>query len=175
VQFQFVLLTDTLYSPLPPDLLPPEATQDRENKHFPRTIVAVEVQDQKNGATHFWTLEKLRQRLDLMREMYDRAADVPNNTSEENESVMTGGDPFYDRFPWFRLVGSNLLYPVPLVHRVAIVSEKGEVKGFLRVAVQAISGISQEELRIVEGEGQNPEMSPSADEVNNNTCAGNHI
>lgn len=36
---------------------------------------------------------------------------------------------------------SNLLYPVPLVHRVAIVSEKGEVKGFLRVAVQAISGV----------------------------------
>lgn len=27
---------------------------------FPRTIVAVEVQDQKNGATHYWTLEKLR-------------------------------------------------------------------------------------------------------------------
>ncbi|XP_040895708.1 kinesin-like protein KIF1A [Toxotes jaculatrix] len=219
VQFQFVLLTDTLYSPLPPDLLPPEATKDREKRHFPRTIVAVEVQDQKNGATHYWTLEKLRQRLDLMREMYDRAAEVPNNSTEDCENVMTGGDPFYDRFPWFRLVGrafvylSNLLYPVPLVHRVAIVSEKGEVKGFLRVAVQAISadeeapdygsgvrqsgtakisfedqqyekfqskscsvglsrtGISQEELRIVEGEGQNAEMGPSADEVNNNTCA----
>ncbi|XP_036971066.1 kinesin-like protein KIF1A isoform X18 [Acanthopagrus latus] len=219
VQFQFVLLTDTLYSPLPPDLLPPEASKDREIRHFPRTIVAVEVQDQKNGATHYWTLEKLRQRLDLMREMYDRAADVPNNTTEDCENAMTGGDPFYDRFPWFRLVGrafvylSNLLYPVPLVHRVAIVSEKGEVKGFLRVAVQAISadeeapdygsgvrqsgtakisfedqqyekfqsetcsvglsrtGISQEELRIVEGEGQNAEMVPSADEVNNNTCA----
>ncbi|XP_035801704.2 kinesin-like protein KIF1A isoform X13 [Amphiprion ocellaris] len=219
VQFQFVLLTDTLYSPLPPDLLPPAATKDREKRHFPRTIVAVEVQDLKNGATHYWTLEKLRQRLDLMREMYDRAADVPNNTTEDCENVMTGGDPFYDRFPWFRLVGrafvylSNLLYPVPLVHRVAIVSEKGEVKGFLRVAVQAISadeeapdygsgvrqsgtakisfedqqyekfqsescsvglsrtGISQEELRIVEGEGQNAEMGPSADEVNNNTSA----
>ncbi|KAM7388699.1 hypothetical protein PAMP_024858 [Pampus punctatissimus] len=105
VQFQFVLLTDTLYSPLPPDLLPPEATKDREKRHFPRTIVAVEVQDQKNGATHYWTLEKLRQRLDLMREMYDRAADVPNNTIEDSENVMTGGDPFYDRFPWFRLVG----------------------------------------------------------------------
>ncbi|XP_029987595.1 kinesin-like protein KIF1A isoform X11 [Sphaeramia orbicularis] len=217
VQFQFVLLTDTLYSPLPPDMMPPEATKDRDKRHFPRTIVAVEVQDQKNGATHYWTLEKLRQRLDLMREMYDRAADVPNNTTEEGENVMTGGDPFYDRFPWFRLVGrafvylSNLLYPVPLVHRVAIVSEKGEVKGFLRVAVQAISadeeapdygsgvrqsgtakisfedqqyekfqsescsgglsrtGVSQEELRIVEGEGQNAEMGPSADEVNNNT------
>nr|XP_033476671.1 kinesin-like protein KIF1A isoform X12 [Epinephelus lanceolatus] len=223
VQFQFVLLTDTLYSPLPPDLLPPEVTKDREKRHFPRTIVAVEVQDQKNGATHYWTLEKLRQRLDLMREMYDRAADVPNNTIEDGENVMTGGDPFYDRFPWFRLVGrafvylSNLLYPVPLVHRVAIVSEKGEVKGFLRVAVQAISadeeapdygsgvrqsgtakisfedqqyekfqsetcsvglsrtGISQEELRIVEGEGQNAELGPSADEVNNNTSGADEL
>lgn len=38
---------------------------------------------------------------------------------------------------------SNLLYPVPLVHRVAIVSEKGEVRGFLRVAVQAISGTNK--------------------------------
>ncbi|XP_045061523.1 LOW QUALITY PROTEIN: kinesin-like protein KIF1A [Coregonus clupeaformis] len=219
VQFQFVLLTDTLYSPLPTDLLPPEAAKDRVTRPFPRTIVAVEVQDQKNGATHCWTLEKLRQRLDLMREMYDRAAEVPSSTIEDCENVMTGGDPFYDRFPWFRLVGrafvylSNLLYPVPLVHRVAIVSEKGEVKGFLRVAVQAISadeeapdygsgvrqsgtakisfedrefekfqaescpaglsrtGVSQEELRFVEGEGQNSGMGPSADEVNNNTCA----
>ncbi|XP_052331519.1 kinesin-like protein KIF1A isoform X24 [Oncorhynchus keta] len=219
VQFQFVLLTDTLYSPLPTDLLPPEAAKDRATRPFPRTIVAVEVQDHKNGATHCWTLEKLRQRLDLMREMYDRAAEVPNSTIEDCENVMTGGDPFYDRFPWFRLVGrafvylSNLLYPVPLVHRVAVISEKGEVKGFLRVAVQAISadeeapdygsgvrqsgtakisfedrefekfqaescptglshtGESQEELRFVEGEGQNSGMEPSADEVNNNNCA----
>ncbi|XP_072295591.1 kinesin-like protein KIF1A [Eucyclogobius newberryi] len=320
VQFQFVLLTDSLYSPLPPDFLPPEASADREKRQFPRTIVAVEVQDQKNGATHYWTLEKLRQRLDLMRDMYDRAAEVPNSSTEDGENVMTGGDPFYDRFPWFRLVGrnplfntcmsermsdptpsptpstsevteladaqrdgrgaegtegeddlealddldqdiflddscleldddedeeergacrsscegldpfydraplfsvvgrafvylSNLLYPVPLVHRVAIVNERGDVKGFLRVAVQAISadeeapdygsgvrqsgtakisfedqqyekfqsescsaglsskGVSQEELRIVEGEGQSAELGPSADEVNNNTCA----
>ncbi|XP_026882412.2 kinesin-like protein KIF1A isoform X2 [Electrophorus electricus] len=219
VQFQFVLLTDTLYSPLPPDLLPPSIAKDREKRPFPRTIVAVEVQDQKNGATHYWTLEKLRQRLDLMREMYDRAAEVPSSAVEECDHALTGGDPFYDRFPWFRLVGrafvylSNLLYPVPLVHRVAIVSEKGEVKGFLRVAVQAISAdeeapdygsgvrqsgtakisfedqqfekfqtetcsggmshsnTSQEELRIVEGEGQNSDVGLSADEVNNNTCA----
>ncbi|XP_033894315.2 kinesin-like protein KIF1A isoform X21 [Acipenser ruthenus] len=218
VQFQFVLLTDTLYSPLSTDLLPLDAAKDREKHPFPRTIVAVEVQDQKNGATHYWTLEKLRQRLDLMREMYDRAAEVPSSAIDDCDNVMTGGDPFYDRFPWFRLVGrafvylSNLLYPVPLVHRVAIVSEKGEVKGFLRVAVQAISAdeeapdygsgvrqsgtakisfedqqfekyqtescpvgmshseTSQEELRIVEGEGQSSDLGPSADEVNNNTC-----
>lgn len=60
VQFQFVLLTDTLYSPLPPDLLPASEAKERERPPFPRTIVAVEVQDQKNGATHYWTLEKLR-------------------------------------------------------------------------------------------------------------------
>lgn len=46
-----------------------------------------------------------RQRLDLMREMYDRAAEVPSSATEECDSVLTGGDPFYDRFPWFRLVG----------------------------------------------------------------------
>uniref|UniRef100_A0A8C7P390 plus-end-directed kinesin ATPase n=1 Tax=Oncorhynchus mykiss TaxID=8022 RepID=A0A8C7P390_ONCMY len=269
VQFQFVLLTDTLYSPLPPDLLPPSVAMEREKRPFPSTIVAVEVQDQKNGATHYWTLEKLRyvcvggelcvcvslysitilvrtltldcvmsvalmcsvlvvclvfgapyrQRLDLMREMYDRAAEVPSSTVEDCDQALTGGDPFYDRFPWFRLVGrafvylSNLLYPVPLVHRVAIVSEKGEVKGFLRVAVQAISAdeeapdygsgvrqsgtakisfedqqfekfqtescsggmshsnTSHEELRFVEGEGQNSDVGADPDEVNNNTCA----
>lgn len=34
------------------------------------------------------------------------------------------------------------------------------------------SNTSQEELRIVEGEGQNAEIGISADEVNNNTCPG---
>lgn len=34
------------------------------------------------------------------------------------------------------------------------------------------SNASQEELRIVEGEGQSVEIGISADEVNNNTCAG---
>uniref|UniRef100_A0A669R910 plus-end-directed kinesin ATPase n=1 Tax=Phasianus colchicus TaxID=9054 RepID=A0A669R910_PHACC len=211
VQFQFVLLTDTLYSPLPPELLPPEMEKTQDNRPFPRTVVAVEVQDLKNGATHYWSLEKLKQRLDLMREMYDRAGEMASSTQDESESTMTGSDPFYDRFHWFKLVGrafvylSNLLYPVPLIHRVAVVSEKGEVRGFLRVAVQAIaadeeapdygsgirqsgtakisfdneyfdkvssdfsavamtrSGLSLEELRIVEGQGQNSESSTLLD------------
>lgn len=60
MQFQFVLLTDTLYSPLPPELLPTEVEKTRDNRPFPRTVVAVEVQDLKNGATHYWSLEKLK-------------------------------------------------------------------------------------------------------------------
>ncbi|XP_032249741.1 kinesin-like protein KIF1B isoform X7 [Phoca vitulina] len=212
VQFQFVLLTDTLYSPLPPELLPTDMEKTHEDRPFPRTVVAVEVQDLKNGATHYWSLEKLRQRLDLMREMYDRAGEVASGAQDESEATVTGSDPFYDRFHWFKLVGrafvylSNLLYPVPLIHRVAIVSEKGEVRGFLRVAVQAIaadeeapdygsgirqsgtakisfdneyfnqndfssvamtrSGLSLEELRIVEGQGQSSEVITPPEEIN---------
>ncbi|XP_038965109.1 kinesin-like protein KIF1B isoform X22 [Rattus norvegicus] len=212
VQFQFVLLTDTLYSPVPPELLPTEMGKTHEDRPFPRTVVAVEVQDLKNGATHYWSLDKLKQRLDLMREMYDRAGEVGSNAQDDSETTMTGSDPFYDRFHWFKLVGrafvylSNLLYPVPLIHRVAIVSEKGEVRGFLRVAVQAIaadeeapdygsgirqsgtakisfdneyfnqsdfpsaamtrSGLSLEELRIVEGQGQSSEVISPPEEVN---------
>uniref|UniRef100_A0A3Q1F2F3 plus-end-directed kinesin ATPase n=1 Tax=Acanthochromis polyacanthus TaxID=80966 RepID=A0A3Q1F2F3_9TELE len=145
VQFQFVLLTDTLYSPLPPELLSTEPEKERDPRPFPRTVVAVEVQDLKNGATHYWSLEKLKQRLDQMREMYDRAGEMASTHQEDGEGTLTGNDPFYDRFHWFKLVGrafvylSNLLYPVPLVHRVAIVTEKGEVRGFLRVGVQAIA------------------------------------
>uniref|UniRef100_A0A671TC08 plus-end-directed kinesin ATPase n=1 Tax=Sinocyclocheilus anshuiensis TaxID=1608454 RepID=A0A671TC08_9TELE len=213
VQFQFVLLTDTLYSPLPPELLPPEPEKEHDTRPFPRTVVAVEVQDLKNGATHYWSLEKLKQRLDQMREMYDRAGEMASsNPSEDGEGALTGSDPFYDRFHWFKLVGrafvylSNLLYPVPLVHRVAIVTEKGEVRGFLRVGVQAIaadeeapdygsgvrqsgtakisfdneyfkksdfssvvmtrSGLSLEELRIVEGQGQSSEVITPSEEMN---------
>ncbi|XP_076671886.1 kinesin family member unc-104 isoform X5 [Andrena cerasifolii] len=190
VQFQFTLLTDTLYSPLPPDLLPAVDEEEEEERPFPRTIVAVEVQDTKNGATHYWTLDKLRQRLELMRhvynedsspstpeakedifqcltvysnpkfslanllpsrqrlelmrEMYHNEAELSPTSPDFNIESITGGDPFYDRFPWFRMVGrsfiylSNLMYPVPLIHKVAIVNEKGDVKGYLRVAVQAV-------------------------------------
>lgn len=35
---------------------------------------------------------------------------------------------------------SNLLLPVGLVHRVALVSQQGDVRGFLQVSVQAVSG-----------------------------------
>lgn len=63
VQFQFTLLTETLYSPLPPDLMTPDSSLSKNSDEAyltPKTIVAVEVTDTKNGATHYWSLEKLR-------------------------------------------------------------------------------------------------------------------
>lgn len=38
---------------------------------------------------------------------------------------------------------SNLFYPVTLIHKAAVVSEKGLVCGYLRVAVQAVTGDAQ--------------------------------
>lgn len=79
-----------------------------------------------------------------MREMYHNEAELSPTSPDYNVESLTGGDPFYDRFPWFRMVGrsfiylSNLIYPVPLVHKVAIVNERGDVKGYLRVAVQPV-------------------------------------
>ncbi|KPU76823.1 uncharacterized protein Dana_GF13447, isoform C [Drosophila ananassae] len=148
VQFQFTLLTDTLYSPLPPELASSMAPLQQEDEFgappVSKTLVAVEVTDTKNGATHYWSLEKLRQRLELMREMYHNEAEMSPTSPDYNVESLTGGDPFYDRFPWFRMVGrsfiylSNLLYPVPLVHKVAIVNERGDVRGYLRIAVQPV-------------------------------------
>uniref|UniRef100_A0A667WZ89 plus-end-directed kinesin ATPase n=1 Tax=Myripristis murdjan TaxID=586833 RepID=A0A667WZ89_9TELE len=152
-----------------------------------------------------------------MSDLIDDEAFVDDTSSdagtEEGSDIFSDGqDPFYDRSPWFILVGrafvylSNLLYPVPLVHRVAIVTEKGDVRGFLRVGVQAIaadeeapdygsgvrqsgtakisfddeyfkkndfpstvmtrSGLSLEELRIVEGQGQSSEVITPSEELN---------
>lgn len=47
--------------------------EEEDERPFPRTIVAVEVQDTKNGATHYWTLDKLRFALLLHLHFYDNA------------------------------------------------------------------------------------------------------
>ena len=54
VEFQFSLLTDTLYTPLPSFL----AADVRYKCHS--TVLAIEVKDMKNGASHYWSLAKLR-------------------------------------------------------------------------------------------------------------------
>ena len=65
VEFQFVLLTNTPYSPLSADVLADieSGASRRESK---KTIVAVKVDDLKNGATHIWSLPKLRLLINMM-------------------------------------------------------------------------------------------------------------
>ncbi|CAF0730672.1 unnamed protein product [Brachionus calyciflorus] len=100
----------------------------------------------QNGLNNFIDSSQIeRHRLELMRTMYYNSADTsPTSPDPQNIETMIGGDPFYDRFPWFRLIGrsfvylSSLLYNIPLIHKVAIVSERGIVKGWLSVALQAI-------------------------------------
>jgi len=84
-----------------------------------------------------------------MREMYQNSADdvspsSPNPSLNGNSNGDSISDPFYDRFPWFRLIGrsyvylSNMIYPVSLLHeKVPIVNEHGDVKGYLKLIVQA--------------------------------------
>lgn len=37
--------------------------------------------------------------------MYDRAGEMTSGGLEDGEGGLTGNDPFYDRFHWFKLVG----------------------------------------------------------------------
>jgi hypothetical protein len=80
-----------------------------------------------------------------MRQMYNSTtSDYSSPDQLQSTENTLGSDPFYDRFPWFRLIGrsfiylSSLVHNVPLIHKVAIVSEKGVVKGWLSVALQVI-------------------------------------
>ena len=41
-----------------------------------------------------------RQRLELMREMYQNEAEISPTSPDQEKEVHTGGDPFYDRLPW---------------------------------------------------------------------------
>ena len=77
-----------------------------------------------------------------MREAYHQGIANP----EPSPPPLLGSDPFYDKTPWFKLIGrsfvflSNLLVPISLVRKVAIVGEKGEVKGHLTISVRYMTG-----------------------------------
>ena len=44
-----------------------------------------------------------------MREMYHNESELsPTSPEHPGIDTMTGTDPFYDRFPWFRLVGRSV-------------------------------------------------------------------
>jgi kinesin family protein 1 len=169
VLFQFTLLSNSPYSPLPANIsqgkdvdnpleedelgfLNIPSAQHSSPVHcgcVPRPLVVVEVKDSKHGATYLWSLQKLRQRLLAMRELngleWNRSNSPPGEARPESPRMrLTAKDPFYDRYPWIRLIGrsfvymSNLLVFSHLVSKVTIVNEKGEVKGHLTVSIRPI-------------------------------------
>lgn len=79
-----------------------------------------------------------------MREMYSQGQADSSPTLTDGDSC--GVDPFHDRFPWFRIIGrsylylSNLLFAASLIQKIPVVNEKGDVVGFLRIAIQAVTG-----------------------------------
>jgi len=48
-------------------------------------------------------------RLEMVREMYRNDAEVSPTSPQQNAAVAATSDPFYDRFPWFRLIGRSAL------------------------------------------------------------------
>jgi len=74
-----------------------------------------------------------------MRDMYNN---IPGFQADE---ILPEDDPFYDPAPWFQFVGRsyvylrNLLYKAPFEHTTPIFSEKGGLRGQLRVEVSPFS------------------------------------
>lgn len=112
--------------------------------------------DEPDGINnHGFTHSCNRSRLEQMREMYKSSSESPTSPTEtirEGDEETNSWDPFHDRFPWFRLIGrgyvyiANLLHSLTLIQKIPIINERGDVKGFLRVAVQAVTGTDEDAL-----------------------------
>lgn len=167
VKLQFVLMRETMYSPVEAKFLPESSKGDREGDARKLTVTAVEVHDLKTGNVNHWPLDKLRYRLDLMRNLNERDGHRKISTDcDEYDSACTI-DPFYDRHHECTMIGraylyiSNLLHPVSIVQKIAVINESGDVKGYLRVAVQAVK--ENEELGAVPD--WVPEMGPISSNI----------
>lgn len=89
-----------------------------------------------------------------MRKVYAKyaedAAKDPMAALQGSNGESEYSDPFTDRFPWFRLIGrglvflGNLLVPCPVTQCICIVNEKGDVMGYLRVAVEPVGDAEDE-------------------------------
>ena len=75
-----------------------------------------------------------------MKDLYNKVVMAAEHSDGETE------DPFYDDFPWFRLIGRsfvylrNLFYGVSMDQKVPIVNERAEILGALLVRIETIAG-----------------------------------
>lgn len=154
VKLQFALMRQTMYSPVDDKFLTcSDENYKKQGSYFTPTVAAVEVHDLKTGAVNHWPLDKLRYRLDLMRKLQrgDEKQELLTNC-DDFDSACTS-DPFYDRHHWCTIIGraylylSNLLHPITVVQKIPVINDTGDVKGYLRVVVQAVR--DNEELSAV--------------------------
>lgn len=61
-----------------------------------------------------------------MREMYDRAGEMASSAQDESETTVTGSDPFYDRFHWFKLVGRYVMILLISSFKIMVLFNKPE-------------------------------------------------
>lgn len=160
VKLQFRLMRETMYSPMDAKFLTESTSVDAYKDSFYKpTIAAVEVHDLKAGTINHWPLSKLKYRLDLMRKLQEKDANQDKDflNCDAYDSACTN-DPFYDRHHWCTIIGraylylSNLLHPITILQKIPVVNESGDIKGYLRVVIQAVR--DNEELGAV------PEMGP---------------
>jgi len=156
VRLKFTLMRETMYSPIDRKFLPCTSTRfEEEGVFFKPTVAAIEVHDTKTGKINHWPLAKLRYRLDLMRSLQEGNNNHEMLTSCDAYDSACTTDPFYDRQHNIQctIIGrahlylSNLLYPVTTVQKIAVINASGDVKGYLRVVVQAVK--DNEELSAV--------------------------
>lgn len=154
VKLRFTLMRETMYSPVDEKFLQNIQKKCRnDDSYYNPTVAAVEVQDLKAGTINRWPVDKLKYRLELMRNIQegDGNPDILTNC-DAYDSACTN-DPFYDRHHWCTIIGraylylSNLLHPITVVQKIAVVNDSGDVKGYLRVVIQAVK--DNEELGAV--------------------------
>lgn len=154
VKLRFTLMRQTMYSPVDDKFLTSSLKNYRNQESFYQpTVAAVEVHDLKTGTINHWPLDKLKYRLDLMRNIQDGDGNPELLTNCDAYDSACTTDPFYDRHHWCTIIGraylylSNLLHPITVVQRIPVINDSGDVKGYLRVVVQAVR--DNEELSAV--------------------------
>ena len=107
---------------------------------YGRKCPLIKITDKQNGLFFYWTLENFKTKLELMKqvqsspekEISEEKDDIFEEDSKEDSPKQ---DPFYGIAPWFHQLGkaltyiSNILEEIPLVVKVPIVNENGEIQG----------------------------------------------
>ncbi|EIE78438.1 hypothetical protein G6F46_008278 [Rhizopus delemar] len=137
-----------------------EADEDIMLISMPKPCIGIRVIDKKNGVIYLWSIEKLKQRLHKMRNLYN-FMDKPSYRKHFNWE-----DPFFEiPSPKYTLIGvtyipmSNLVYQKPYESSYDIICQfTGQLKGKLKVL---ISPLARAVVAVRDHESRHPLLSSS--------------